>query len=713
MLDKAAPDKSNAGKVLLEYLPSGIPMIRLGHPGERVVTLTMERMASLREALQKVRAERPRAVVIAGPHVDMFTAGADLNLIAGVTDPSVGEKLAREGQAVYDEIAALPCISIAAISGPCVGGGCELVLACNLRLISDAKSSQIGLPEVKLGILPGFGGTQRLPRLIGVVRALNIITAAKILKPKEALHAGLVNEIVAVDKLMDRANQLASGEAKLAPRTLKFFDKLTTFNSLARSWVKSKAQKQVARAAKGFYPAPVSALNSIFYGLEHGMQAGLKNEARELGRLIVTPESKSLVRVFFLDEKAKSIGKSAKKSVEHVHAVVIGAGVMGAGIASIMARNECAVILKDTADASLQRGMNQIKTYLQHSRSLSDQEKSFILNRVEGTTSASSNLGNANFAIEAIFEELEIKKRVLGEVADLMPPDSIIATNTSSLSVTEIASAIKSPERVVGMHFFNPVPKMPLVEIIRGKLTSDRTISIVAALATKLGKSPIVVKDVPGFLVNRILTPYLNEAAFLLEEYSTQEIDKAALSFGLPMGPLRLLDEIGLDVAMHVQEIMLKGYGDRMRGPTFTKLLVDTGRKGQKSGSGFYKFADKEAAADPEIRNILKLAPAKQASDLRTIKERLIVSLVNEAVRCLDEGVAGAPGPEAACQIDLGTVFGMGFPPFHGGVLNYADSVGAAKLLEALQGFEKSYGARFSPAPGIVERAKSGKHFCT
>ncbi len=701
------------GKAVLEFLDSGVAMLRLGDPTEKVTTLTVERMASLRAALATIREKKPKGLIIIGPGPDMFTAGADINAIRDVTDPKKGEELAREGQSLFDEIAKLACPTVAAISGPCVGGGCELVLACTHRLISDQKSSVIGLPEVKLGILPGFGGTQRMPRLIGLPKALDIILTGKTLRPKQALRVGLVDEIVATHKIRERAESVALNPGKVKRHRLSLVDRLLTSFPFGRRFVGSRARAQVLKETKGFYPAPPAALDAVLYGLDHGIERGLIEEAKQLGRLIVTPESKALVKIFFLTESAKGIGRSAKKSVEQVHAVVIGAGSMGAGIAGTMARNECNVILRDTTDEALQRGMAHIRKSLEKLKYLSETERSFIINRIEATSRESSNIGNSQFVIEAIFEEMEIKKKVLSDVAKLMPPDAIVATNTSSLSVNEIASAIQNPERVVGMHFFNPVEKMPLVEIIRAKSTSDKTIAVTAALATKLGKFPIVVSDVPGFLVNRILSPYLNEAAYLLQEgYRIKDIDKAATLFGMPMGPLRLLDEVGLDVAAHVSETMIKGYGSRMSTPPFAKMLVGTGRKGKKSGSGFYDFADKESTPTPKIRELLQIAqPEIQTPDMQTIADRLVLQLINEAVRCLDEGVAGAPGPEAASQIDLGTVMGIGFPPFRGGILNYADSLGAEKILSQLKEYEEKAGARFAAAPGIEQRKKSKKKF--
>ncbi|MCB0318351.1 MAG: enoyl-CoA hydratase/isomerase family protein [Bdellovibrionales bacterium] len=711
-MDASKVETKSEGKTNLKFLESGVAVIFLGEENESVVTLTGNRLKSLAVHLKQLSEKPPKGLIITGPKKGMFTVGADINLIKNVTDAKIGESLAKQGQDVFAIIEKLPCTTVAAISGPCVGGGCELALACDYRIITDEKNSLIGLPEIKLGILPGFGGTQRLPRLIGLPKALDIILAGKTKRSKQAYEIGLCNEVVRFEQLMVRADAIAAGTVKMKKPRVSLVDKILSNFAFTRNFVKSKAETTVAKTTKGFYPAPPAALAAIMLGLEKGTQEGYPFEAKELGKLIVSPESKSLIRIFFLTEGSKSIGKTAKKAIEHVHSVVVGAGAMGAGIAGVLAKNECSVILKDTSDASLERGMNQIRSYLNSISYLDHQSKSFILNRIEATTKDSKNLGNSNIAIEAIFEDMNVKKQVLGDLAALMPEDAIIASNTSSLSISEIADSIPNPARVIGMHFFNPVEKMPLVEIVMGNKTTDKTIAIVGALSSKLGKFPIVVKDVPGFLVNRTLTPYLNEALRLLEEgYSIKDIDSAASRFGMPMGPIRLLDEVGLDVATHVSAIMLAGYGERMKAPELSKKLLALGRKGRKSGKGFYDFSDKKPVPAADISEVLGITKTKDLADLSDIQDRLILSLINEAVRCLDEGVAGAPGKEAANQIDLGTVMGMGFPPFRGGVLNYAEGLGASKIKQSLDELAKKYGKQFEATEGIISRAKSGKGF--
>ncbi len=703
--------------VLLEFTDTNLAVLSMGGPTERVVTLTPKRLQSFKQALEQVRVHKPKAMVILGAGPDMFTAGADINLIHQVSDPLVGEQLAREGQAAFDEVAALPFPTVAAISGPCVGGGCELVLACTSRIISDRKSSIIGLPEVKLGILPGFGGTQRLPRLIGLPRALDIILNGKTLRPKDALRAGLVDDVVLADRLrdtaLDRALRLATHSNAAAQRRMSFVDSLLTFTRIGRAIVHGQAKKKVKRQSKGFYPAPLAALKMTVQGLQLSLAEGLKREAKELGRLIVTPESKGLVRIFFLTETAKNLGKSARQDIESCKALVIGAGAMGAGIAGVLAKNGFEVVLRDVSDEMMQKGLAHVRGYINSLKYLSENEKSAVLGLVTSSTKEEDLVDDIDIVIEAVYENLDLKRKILGGLAGRLSPNSVIATNTSSLPVSDIAQSVERNERVIGMHFFNPVEKMPLVEIIRGARTDNRSIAVVAALTVKLGKFPIVVNDVPGFLVNRVLCPYLIEAAYLVTEgFSITQIDGAALAFGMPMGPLRLLDEIGLDVASHVSEIMANAYGARMQGPALSAQLLAKGRKGKKSGGGFYDYAPPDERATPylQLQEVLQL-PKHAAGDSSAIQDRLILRLVNEAVRCLDEGVAGTPGTEAANQIDLGMVMGTGFPPFRGGVLAYAEQRGASNIRKRLEELAKAHGERFAPSEGLGRRAENGGSF--
>jgi 3-hydroxyacyl-CoA dehydrogenase/enoyl-CoA hydratase/3-hydroxybutyryl-CoA epimerase len=463
--------------------------------------------------------------------------------------------------------------------------------------------------------------------------------------------------------------------------------------------VKRSAAKALRKQTKGFYPAPVRALEITVAGLGLGRARGMKREAKALGEMIITQESKALVHLFFLTEAAKGLGKSARKAIEGVPALVVGAGTMGAGIATTLARNNHSVIVKDTSDAALTRGREHVRKELSKQRYLSSFERAAIGTRIDWLQTNSPTIARSGIIIEAVFEDIQLKKRIFSDLAQRVSPDCILATNTSSLSVTEMAGAVSGAHRFIGMHFFNPVEKMPLVEIIRGRDTSDETVARVAALTTEMGKFPIVVRDVPGFLINRILIPYLNEAVFLLQEgHSVEEIDDAALSFGMPMGPIRLLDEVGLDVAAHVSKIMVDGYGDRMAVPDFAATLQVLGRKGRKSMAGFYDYKGSKSTPWMGLQEALKIPHSPQYPLSRDeLQERLMFHLVNEAMKCLAEGVAGDDRELAKKQIDLGTVMGIGFPPFRGGVIYFAERYGVDKIKARLRELELSCGVRYRP----------------
>ena len=688
------------GTVILSFSSDNlVATITLGAPEERAITLTPARLRSFVEALHHVRSSPARGLVIRAPSLESFCVGADISLIQSVSDPAKGAELAAEGQRAYDLLEDLPIATVAAIGGPCVGGGCEMVLACKHRIISDSPGSSIGLPETKLGILPGFGGTYRMPRVVGLPKALDIILAGKTLKAQQALKASLVDEVVSPDKLVERAEQIARGEKAPRRRSLSLTDRVLTSNPLGRALVRRNASRALMKQTKGFYPAPPRALELTIAGLSRNRMDGMAREAHELGKLIVTPESKALVHLFFLTEASKGLGKRAKDEIKEAYALVVGAGTMGAGIAGSLARASHQVIVKDTSEGALKRGKDHLAKEFGKLRYLSSFERAAALNRIDWLQFPSDTIGRSNVVIEAVFEDMALKKRIFSDLAARVSHECILASNTSSLSVTEMAKGLPHPERCVGMHFFNPVEKMPLVEIIRGHQTSEETVSKVAALATEIGKFPIVVNDVPGFLVNRILIPYLNEAVFLLQEgYSIDDIDGAALDFGMPMGPIRLLDEVGLDVAAHVSKIMVAGYGDRMAVPAFAETLMNLGRKGRKSNAGFFDYKGKSSQPWEGLREALGLphSPANRLTRAE-ITERLILHLVNEAMKCLHENVAGEDKELAKKQIDLGTVMGIGFPPFRGGVLYYAEQQGLDAIRSRLVDFEGQYGARYTP----------------
>ncbi len=670
-------------------------------------------MRSLGATVKRLAAEKPRGVVILGRGEEMLSSGADINLISQANDPREIERISSEGQAVFNDLASLGCPTVAAISGPWIGSNCELALACDYRIITDHKTSAIGLPQVNLGLIPGFGGTQRLPRLIGIFAALDIILGGKTLDAHKARAVGLVDFIAPCDQLDALAGDVALGKQQLKRRRLGLAPRFFTFSGFGRRLIYGKTKASVEALCRGFYLAPRSALEVIFEGLNRGISSGLLFETKELGRLVISPESKALVNLAVIAQSARALGRENRESTAELSAAVIGAGAMGAGIAGLLSRHGVKVFLKDATEEGIHRGLGQITEDLKFGNELTSKEQAAALKRIEASTVESPNISEAHLVIESVFEDLLLKKQILAGVAQKIGPHAVLGTNTSSLSVGAIAEEIARPDRVVGFHFFNPVHRMPLVEIVRAAQTSDDTVDRMAALANKLGKFPIVVKDVPGFLINRILSNYINEVGFLLEEgYTIQDIDKAAIDFGMLMGPVRTLDEVGLDIIASMADSFMAGYPDRVQSPAYAQKLVALGRRGKKNGAGFYDFGQSEAVPCPRIRELLGIsAPEKPSGHSEAITTRLTMSLINEAIRCFEEGVAGPPEKAAFDQIDLGSVMGFAFPPFRGGLMYYANKLGMREVFSTLKRLEAEYGPRFSPAPGMEDRLRLGKGF--
>ena len=532
---------------------------------------------------------------------------------------------------------------------------------------------------------------------------------------KRAANSGLVDQLVKdstepLPALLKEAKRIAKQGKARSSRT-PLLEKLLGSFAIGRGIVEQKARAKVLKETKGNYPAPLLALERTVEGLGQQRSRALKKEAAALGELAVSAESKGLVHVFEATEAAKKIGRGAGQNVKSGSVVVLGAGTMGLGIASCFLQRSCTVHLVESSDKARDSARSRIEKSLSRRRSLSEDKREKLLNSLH-VRESTGEVTDAALLVEAIIEDLEIKQNVLSEIVTGLPDDCIIATNTSSLSISEIAAGIPGPGRVAGMHFFNPAEKMPLVEIIRGEETEDWVMQSLAAFCTGLSKFPVVVADVPGFLVNRCLSPYIAEAGALLAEgYSVEQIDKAAVDFGMPMGPFRMLDEVGLDVAAKVQEVLTASYGERMAAEEYPELLVKEGRKGKKTGAGFYSHEGKHAEFDSDVYSVLGLSSERKQGDEKHIQNRLLLPLVRECILCLDEAVAGAPGSEAATQIDLASVMGTGFAPFRGGAIFYAESLGAPELLARLDELRAEHGVRFEAHERLRERAERSESF--
>ncbi|MCL7926279.1 MAG: 3-hydroxyacyl-CoA dehydrogenase NAD-binding domain-containing protein [marine benthic group bacterium] len=637
-----------------------------------------------------------------------FIAGADVGEIGGVSSLEQARTASAEGQRIFRRLERLRVPTIASIHGTCLGGGTELSLHCDYRIASDAPSTKIGLPEVRLGIVPGFGGCVKLPGVIGLQRALDMILTGKAVPATRAKRLGLVDRVIPRHE-RERgqrefvADVLAGRVPKAEPR-LSARDRLIESNPLGRRVLFALAARRVREETKGHYPAPLKAIEVL--SRTHGAppDEAYRIEADALAELLVGDVSRALVRVFGLSQDAKrALSESVLETAIDVDRVaVIGAGVMGGAIAEIVAANDIDTVLKDIDRGALDAGLRHAAELLRkaaRARVFTEEEAGLKLARIDGRLDY-EGFEEVDLAIEAVIEKMAVKRHVFTELEAVMSPDSVLATNTSSLSVTEMADGLQRPELVVGLHFFNPVHKMPLVEVIRGNRTGETALATAFRFALRLGKTPVVVADAPGFLVNRLLGPYLNEAGRLLEQGLTVEaIDGVLLEFGMPMGPCRLLDEIGFEVATHAGREMERGIGERLAPPGVLDRMIEDGRLGKKNGRGFYLYEKgKSTGVDPSLADVL--GPRSGEMEHSEIRDRCLWPMVNEAAWALDEGVVDSPD-----RVDLAMIMGTGFPPFRGGLLRWADDVGIGIIFEGLQKLESQLGPRFAPAPMLRELA--------
>jgi len=687
---------------------NGVAHIVFDRPGDKVNLLDADILRALDGLLDEAsRRDDIRGVVFTSGKPGMFLAGMDVSQIGAVTDAHLAAEGSRLGQAVFQKIADLGKPSACAIGGSCLGGGTELALACTFRLASGNKAVKIGLPEVQLGIIPGFGGSQRLPRLVGLTASLDMILTGRQIDARKARKIGLIDGIVPEAYLDREAAALVfqaaeKGSERVAGKLRKkrgmAASLLETLPPLRRYVLKQAEKRTSAKIDRRDYPAPFAALQAVEAALTQPLPQGLDFEARLVGELVPTETSKNLIWLFESHAALKGGDGGIKAAPRKVRKLaVLGAGIMGGGIAQLAADRGIPVRMRDLQyDAVLTalKTARRVWDYKLERKRLSqrelDQKIAFISPTLELTGFRGTDL-----VIEAVVEKLEVKQAVLAELEQRVGERTVFASNTSSLPISEIAAKTRHPERVVGMHFFNPVHRMPLVEVIAGSRSSPEAVATVRALAIKLGKVPVIVKDGPGFLVNRILTLYLNEAMQLLTEgVRIETIDRAMTAFGMPLGPLALLDQIGLDTAQHVARVLKEAFGDRAGGTEgVVQTLVDDGKLGEKSGAGFYKHRNgKRADPDPAIYRLIG-APAARDLPPETLQERMVLSMINEAAICLSEGVVAA-----ARDIDIAMVMGTGFPPFRGGLLRHADRVGIPIVADRLQRLAEAQGRRFRPA---------------
>ncbi len=709
----------------IKIIPKGeIAIVEFDMVGEKVNKFSTPMMVRFKEVITELSKSSYKAVVIVSKKPKIFIAGADIDEIQTMTTKEQFMKAVSEGQNIFNMLEDLPQIVIAAVNGACAGGGCEMIMACDYRIASEDSSTKIGLPETQLGILPGFGGCVRMPRMIGLQAALDVILAGKLLNTKKALKAGLVDRLIHQNQLLDEALKWASELIKEGKgKRRKTFEPQGAMNKflegfIGRGIVFKKAREGVLKATNGHYPAPLKALEVIqkTYG-SSDREGSLLVEREAFCECAVTDISKSLIHVFHLTEmvKKQSGVPGVQMKPKEVKAIgILGAGTMGGGIAYVAADKGIKVRMKDLSWEALGKGFKHAQDLwakLAKKKVIDQYQLNQKMNLIGGGVDY-AGFKTLDVVVEAIVEDMGIKQKVIGETAGNMRADAIIATNTSSLSVTEMSKGHPRPEFFAGMHFFNPVNKMPLVEVIRGEKTSDETIATIFELSKKMGKMPVVVKDGPGFLVNRLLLPYMAEAAFLLQEgMSIEVVDKAYVKkFGMPMGPFALMDEVGLDVCMKVLKIFKKAFGDRIDiAPLMDKLSAGS-RLGKKNGKGFYSYSadGRRGEVDQSVYTELGLPTPTNPYDEKECIERGVFAMVNEcSLALIEDRIVELPD-----EVDLAMIMGTGFPPFRGGLLRYADSLGAKYIADQLETYSSQRKAgRLKPSAPLKKLAQENKKF--
>jgi 3-hydroxyacyl-CoA dehydrogenase/enoyl-CoA hydratase/3-hydroxybutyryl-CoA epimerase len=700
-------------------IDNGIAIVTVDLPGEPVNKLGSGMVAEWEELLEQLRGDAAvQAVVLISGKPDTFIAGADIEEFNRLSSRQEVEALSARGQEMMQRVEQFPKPIVAAIHGACLGGGYELALACHWRVATDSPKTQLGLPEVQLGVLPALGGSVRLPRLIGARAALDIILAGKSERAHKALRLGMVDEVVPKSILRQVALAAADRLAREGvPKRGRpgFAAALIDGTPVGRQLVYRMARKQILEKTGGNYPAPLAALDVVRIGLERGASEGFRAEQERFGELAVSPVSHRLVQIFFATTALKKDDGVLSGSEEVTplpirRLGVVGSGFMGAAIAGTAVLNaELEVRLKDAELPRVGKGLKAAIGILDERlkrRRLTRPQHQRLAALLSGTADY-SGFTRADLVIEAVFEDLAVKRRVLAEVEAEIRPEAIFATNTSTIPIRDIAAGARRPERVIGMHFFSPVERMPLLEVIPAERTDPRTIVSAVRFGRAMGKTVIVVRDHPGFWVNRILSPYLNEAGVLIEEGVPIElIDQAMTRWGFPVGPVALLDEVGLDVAQKASKIMHAAFGERLAPSAVVGRMLDDNRLGRKNARGFYVYHEgHKTGVDERVYRVLGVKPLEGFA-AEAVQQRLVHLMLNEAALAHSEGVV-----RSARDGDIGALFGIGFPPFRGGPLRLIDDLSAGSVVETLERLQTAHGARFAPAPVLQEMAARGERF--
>jgi 3-hydroxyacyl-CoA dehydrogenase/enoyl-CoA hydratase/3-hydroxybutyryl-CoA epimerase len=705
-------------------------VITIDIPGEKLNVLRSEVVQELEKALSEAEsASDLTGVLVRSGKPNCFVAGADLKEILRIDDGEVAREESRVGQEMMSRVENLSVPTVALINGTCLGGGLELALACDFRITTDNEATSLGLPETSLGIVPGFGGTYRLPKTLGMAGATRMILSGKPVDGKAAYKRGLADAYypTAFHEEWTRTKFLphalsGKGRKKIAARRKRkpLAISLSENNPLGRAVLFRRAKKQVLAKTGGNYPAPLRALALLRKVPRSGAGRAFERERKAIGDLLPSSVAKNLIGIFLSREAAKQQKAIRGDAGSVEQAVVLGAGVMGGRISWLFSHVDIPVVMKDIYEQAIQSGYESalaVYRLLKGKGKYDEREVKLGMHNLHGTTSY-DDLGRPDFVVEAVVEDPKVKESVLKDTEPLISQQAVIATNTSSLTVDQLAASLDHPERFGGMHFFNPANKMPLVEVVVGERTSARTVRTIGQLAVRLGKVPVVVRDCPGFLVNRLLMPYLGEALLMAEEGEDfVRIDRVLKGFGMPMGPFRLLDEVGLDIARDVARSLIEGYGERMQvGSFLSELESRNDLIGKKSEAGFYLYDGKKSDGrpNPEMRDLLRQAAQKRSSSgTRSgstgeddIVRRPMFAMLNEAARVLEEQIVDDPA-----NLDLALVLGIGFAPFRGGICRYADSLGLPFVRDQLGTYAGAHGRRFEPAPLIERLADEERSF--
>lgn len=702
----------------------GIAHLVFDLPGEKVNKFSVSVMEELEKILDETAQNKSiKLMAISSGKADIFIAGADLHSFEPIfKDPSQGLLIIASGHRVFNKLQNLPFPTVALIQGACLGGGMEMALACTYRIVSDSPKTMLGLPEVTLGIIPGWGGTQRMPRLAGLINGLPLVLSGKPVNAIKAVKIKLADAIYAHAFFEEGVKQFfkqclsAEGAKKILERRKKrgWISMLLENNPIGRAFLYHRARKNVLGHTKGHYPAPLIALELIKETYGSPLVIGLQKEQKVFVDQLTKGFSlaPNLIGLFFIGEALKKDkGVSGDVKPHEVSSVgVIGSGAMGSGISWLFSNKDIAVRMKDVDWIALSNGFRTAASI--YSKAVKDKkmkasEASLKFHKISGTTDY-SGFKSLDLVIEAATENLELKHRILKELEEVMRPDAIIASNTSSLKISAMGSVMKRPERLVGMHFFNPANKMPLVEVVASDKTSPEAVATAVEICKKLGKTPIVVRDCPGFLVNRIFVSGSNEMMRLYQEgVDPERINKMALDFGMPMPPFVLADEVGNDVGYKVSKIFEDAYGQRMAVPKIVAVMNENKLYGKKCGKGFYLYEGDKKKVNPEVEKLRQIIgePARVIADTE-MHDRVFFSMINEASRCLEEKVVAN-----AASLDMAMIMGIGFPPFRGGLLRYADELGIDHVVSQLNHLKKVYGERFEPSQSLTGMQRNHQTF--